>query len=110
MLRPSIPRLVLGERLLELLHDGVGIATGLAHILGPLLLQRLDSELLNRLIDKLPIPYREILVLREIEDLSYREIADILVLPIGTVMSRLARARERLQRAARGSIAPRLVK
>ncbi len=75
-----------------------------------LLLQRLDSELLNRLIDKLPTPYREILVLREIEDLSYREIADILVLPIGTVMSRLARARERLQRAARGSIAPRLVK
>ena len=75
-----------------------------------LLLQRLDSELLNRLIDKLPTPYREILVLREIEDLSYREIADILVLPIGTVMSRLARARERLQRAARGNIAPRLVK
>ena len=75
-----------------------------------LLLQRLDSELLNRLIDKLPTPYREILVLREIEDLSYREIAEILALPIGTVMSRLARAREKLQLAARGSVAPRLVK
>jgi RNA polymerase sigma-70 factor (ECF subfamily) len=75
-----------------------------------LLLQRLDSELLNRLIDKLPSPYREILVLREIEDLSYREIAEVLALPIGTVMSRLARARERLQRAAHGSVAPRLVK
>jgi RNA polymerase sigma-70 factor, ECF subfamily len=74
-----------------------------------LLLQRLDSELLNRLIDKLPTPYREILVLREIEDLSYREIAELLALPIGTVMSRLARARERLQRAARGSVTPRLV-
>jgi RNA polymerase sigma-70 factor (ECF subfamily) len=75
-----------------------------------LLLQRLDSELLNRLIDKLPSPFREILVLREIEELSYREIAEVLTLPIGTVMSRLARARERLQRAALGSVAPRLVK
>jgi RNA polymerase sigma-70 factor (ECF subfamily) len=75
-----------------------------------LLLQRLDGELLNRLIDRLATPYREILVLREIEDLSYREIAEILALPIGTVMSRLARAREKLQRAARGSVSPRLVK
>jgi RNA polymerase sigma-70 factor, ECF subfamily len=75
-----------------------------------LLLQRLDSELLNRLIDQLATPYREILVLREIEDLSYREIAEVLALPIGTVMSRLARAREKLQRAARGSVTPRLVK
>jgi RNA polymerase sigma-70 factor, ECF subfamily len=75
-----------------------------------LLLQRLDSELLNRLIGQLPTPYREILVLREIEDLSYREIAEVLALPIGTVMSRLARAREKLQRAARGSVTPRLVK
>jgi len=75
-----------------------------------LLLQRLDSELLNRLIGQLATPYREILVLREIEDLSYREIAEVLALPIGTVMSRLARAREKLQRAARGSVAPRLVK
>ena len=75
-----------------------------------LLLQRLDSELLNRLIDNLLTPYREILVLREIEELSYREIADVLALPIGTVMSRLARAREKLQCAARGSVTPRLVK
>jgi RNA polymerase sigma-70 factor (ECF subfamily) len=74
------------------------------------LLQRLDSELLNRLIDQLATPYREILVLREIEDLSYREIAEVLALPIGTVMSRLARARAKLQRAARGSVTPRLVK
>jgi RNA polymerase sigma-70 factor (ECF subfamily) len=75
-----------------------------------LLLQRLDSELLNRLIDKLPTPYREVLILREIEELSYRQIADVLALPIGTVMSRLARAREKLQRAARGCVTPRLAK
>jgi RNA polymerase sigma-70 factor (ECF subfamily) len=66
-----------------------------------LLLQRLDAEHLNSLIARLPPLYREILVLREIEDLSYREIAEVLDLPVGTVMSRLARARQRLQRAWR---------
>ncbi len=47
----------------------------------------------------LPSEFREALVLREIEDLSYREIADVLNVPIGTVMSRLARGRAMLQRA-----------
>jgi RNA polymerase sigma-70 factor (ECF subfamily) len=47
----------------------------------------------------LPQEFREALVLREIEDLSYREIADVLQVPIGTVMSRLARGRAQLQRA-----------
>jgi len=47
----------------------------------------------------LPTEYRETLVLRELEDLSYREIADVLGVPIGTVMSRLARGRALLQRA-----------
>jgi RNA polymerase sigma-70 factor (ECF subfamily) len=47
----------------------------------------------------LPAEFRETLVLREIEDLSYREIADVLGVPIGTVMSRLARGRALLQRA-----------
>ena len=47
----------------------------------------------------LPSEFREVLVLREIEDLSYREIADVLNVPIGTVMSRLARGRAMLQRA-----------
>jgi RNA polymerase sigma-70 factor, ECF subfamily len=68
-----------------------------------LLMERLDTNILNSLIDKLPPLYREILVLREIEELSYREIAEVLALPIGTVMSRLARARQRLQRAWRSS-------
>ncbi len=47
----------------------------------------------------LPVEFRETLVLREIEDLSYREIADVQQVPIGTVMSRLARGRALLQRA-----------
>lgn len=52
---------------------------------------------LNAAIARLPLDYREVLVLREIEDLSYREIAEIAGVPIGTVMSRLARAREALR-------------
>jgi RNA polymerase sigma factor (sigma-70 family) len=47
----------------------------------------------------LPTEFREALVLREVEDLSYREIADVMQVPIGTVMSRLARGRSLLQRA-----------
>lgn len=73
-----------------------------------LLLERLDSELLTSLIGKLPPLFREVLVLREIEELSYRDIAEVLALPVGTVMSRLARARQRLQRAYRGSGTARL--
>jgi RNA polymerase sigma-70 factor, ECF subfamily len=65
------------------------------------LLQRLDEATLTALIEALPPLFREIVVLREIEELSYKEIAEILEVPIGTVMSRLARARQRLQEAWR---------
>jgi RNA polymerase sigma factor (sigma-70 family) len=60
------------------------------------LLHRRDAELLNRLIEELPPDYRAVLILREMEDLSYREIAEVVGVPIGTVMSRLARARSLL--------------
>lgn len=56
-----------------------------------------DSEALRGALDDLPIEFREVVVLREFEDLSYKEIATIADIPIGTVMSRLARARSRLQ-------------
>ena len=52
-------------------------------------------------LESLPAEFREVLVLREIEDFSYREIARIVGVPVGTVMSRLARARERLRVAIR---------
>lgn len=57
-----------------------------------------EAEAVQAAIEGLPIEYREIIVLREIEELSYKEIAAITELPIGTVMSRLARARSRLGR------------
>ena len=62
------------------------------------LLQGADAQLLRDALEKLPVEFREILVLREMEGMSYREIADLAHIPVGTVMSRLARGRERLQR------------
>jgi len=61
------------------------------------LLRRADAELLRQGFATLPVPFREVMVLREIEGLAYKEIAAIADIPIGTVMSRLARARRHLQ-------------
>jgi RNA polymerase sigma factor (sigma-70 family) len=58
-----------------------------------------DRHLLREALDALPAEFREALVLRELEGFSYKEIADIADVPLGTVMSRLARARERLQQS-----------
>jgi RNA polymerase sigma factor (sigma-70 family) len=62
-----------------------------------MLLQNADRETLRAALEDLPVEFREAIVLREMEGLSYKEIADIAGVPIGTVMSRLARARKRLQ-------------
>jgi RNA polymerase sigma factor (sigma-70 family) len=62
-------------------------------------LHRLETATVRRLVDALPDPYRETFVLRELNDLSYREIADVIGAPVGTVMSRLARARSLLRDA-----------
>lgn len=61
-----------------------------------LLIAKADAEILHRAIAALPVQFREVLVLREIEGLGYREIAQIASIPVGTVMSRLARARSLL--------------
>ena len=58
-----------------------------------------DRQAVHEMIGALPADFREVLVLRELNDLSYREIADIAGIPIGTVMSRLARARDLLRKA-----------
>jgi RNA polymerase sigma factor (sigma-70 family) len=56
-----------------------------------------EARTLDELMQALPTEFREVLILREIEDLSYREIAEVIGTPIGTVMSRLARARAALK-------------
>lgn len=61
-----------------------------------LLLQRQTVDEVRMAIDQLPLDFREAIVLRELEGLSYKEIAEVTGSPIGTVMSRLARGRERL--------------
>jgi RNA polymerase sigma-70 factor, ECF subfamily len=56
-------------------------------------LESIESDTLARLMEELPDEYREVLLLREVEELSYKEIASVISVPIGTVMSRLSRAR-----------------
>jgi RNA polymerase sigma factor (sigma-70 family) len=70
-----------------------------SHALNPeaRLLLNANSERLHQALEQLPVEYREVIILRELEELSYKEIADIAGIPLGTVMSRLARARKRLQ-------------
>jgi RNA polymerase sigma-70 factor (ECF subfamily) len=63
------------------------------------LLRKLDAETIRGLVAALPDAFREVLVLREVDDLSYREIAAIVSSPVGTVMSRLARGRAMLREA-----------
>jgi RNA polymerase sigma-70 factor (ECF subfamily) len=66
-----------------------------------LAVRRDDAQLVNRALEQLPVEYREVLVLRELEEMSYRDIASVAGIPIGTVMSRLARGRQLLHRSAR---------
>jgi RNA polymerase sigma-70 factor (ECF subfamily) len=61
--------------------------------------RKLDAQAIQRLVTALPDAFREVIVLREIEDLSYREIAEVVSAPVGTVMSRLARGRAILREA-----------
>jgi RNA polymerase sigma-70 factor (ECF subfamily) len=72
------------------------------------LARTLDRRMLNEAIAALPVQFREVLVLRELEDLAYRDIARIAGIPIGTVMSRLARARRLLAESMRVAAMPRL--
>ena len=83
--------------------DTVGLDDGLIDLIpsdedGPEVLaaRSFDRRMLNEAIAGLPVQFREVLILRELEDLSYKDIARIADVPIGTVMSRLARARRLL--------------
>ena len=59
--------------------------------------REINGEILRQALERLPAEYREAVVLHEIEGLAYREISSVAGIPIGTVMSRLSRARERLR-------------
>jgi RNA polymerase sigma-70 factor (ECF subfamily) len=62
-----------------------------------ILLQRSDGQLVQQALEQLPVAYREVLLLCEVEEMSYSEIAATLAIPMGTVMSRLSRARGALR-------------
>ena len=64
-----------------------------------ILMNRSSSQLVQRAIDDLPVHYRQTLLLCEVEKMSYQEIAEVLSIPIGTVMSRLARARKSVRKS-----------
>jgi RNA polymerase sigma-70 factor (ECF subfamily) len=72
------------------------------------LLRRREAETVCAVIENLPEPFRETLVLRELEELSYKEIAALTAAPIGTVMSRLARARQMLSEMLMPADAPKV--
>jgi RNA polymerase sigma-70 factor (ECF subfamily) len=63
-----------------------------------LVLKSDDREMLKEALEELPVEFREVVVLRDLEELSYKQVAEVANIPLGTVMSRLARARERLKR------------
>jgi RNA polymerase sigma-70 factor (ECF subfamily) len=64
-----------------------------------LLIERANQQLVQQAMEALPLPFREILLLCEVEEMSYQEISEALAIPIGTVMSRLSRARKALRGA-----------
>jgi RNA polymerase sigma-70 factor (ECF subfamily) len=64
-----------------------------------ILMNRSNSQLVQSAINDLPVHYREALLLCDVEEMSYQEIAEILSIPIGTVMSRLARARKAVRKS-----------
>jgi RNA polymerase sigma-70 factor (ECF subfamily) len=69
-----------------------------------LLLQKASNQLVRQAIEELPAEFREVIVLRELEGLSYKQIADVTEIPVGTVMSRLARGRKRLEQSLSQSL------
>lgn len=66
-----------------------------------ILLEKLDSQLIHKALDQLPVVYREALLLCDFEEMSYQEISATLGAPVGTVMSRLSRARKALRENVR---------
>jgi RNA polymerase sigma-70 factor, ECF subfamily len=73
-----------------------------------ILLQRSDGQLVQQALEQLPVAYREVLLLCEVEEMSYQEISATLAIPMGTVMSRLSRARKALRGGLQQQFAKRM--
>jgi RNA polymerase sigma-70 factor (ECF subfamily) len=71
-----------------------------------ILIERSSNELMQRAIDELPVHFREVILLCEVEEMSYQEIAETISIPIGTVMSRLSRARRMLRDSLQRQLRP----
>lgn len=71
-----------------------------------ILIDRSSEQVLQQAIEELPVMYREVLLLCEVEEMSYQEMANALAIPIGTVMSRLSRARRQLQEIVKRKLSP----
>lgn len=84
----------LGKELDETSHDEPASGADTPEVV---LLRSAQARQLNQAVEALPVEFREVFLLREMEGLSYKEIADVAGVPIGTVMSRLSRARQHLQ-------------
>jgi RNA polymerase sigma-70 factor (ECF subfamily) len=89
--RPPEKTVEMTENILEIEDSSVSVVA-----VNPLFA---DANAVRRAIAELPLDFREIVILREMEGLSYKEIAELAEVPIGTVMSRLARARKLLQKS-----------
>lgn len=79
------------------LEDGDAVLPAERETPETILLDRATREMLQAAIEELPVAYREVLLLCEVEEMSYQEIAATVAIPLGTVMSRLARARRRVR-------------
>ena len=98
--RPAEASLALDDNLDEIDRNATVLesnAAGLGRSPETQLIESRATQQLNALIEKLPAHYREVVILRELEEMSYHEIAEVVGVPIGTVMSRLARGRQVLQ-------------
>ena len=61
------------------------------------MLARADLQLVQNALERLPVSFREVILLCDVEEMSYREMAETLLIPVGTVMSRLSRARKAMR-------------
>lgn len=103
--RPAVSTMVFDEQVHSPSGHGRYTSSG-GLLLGPedLLQQKQEQRQVQTWLEELPMEFREVMVLRELEGLSYKEIGEIAAIPIGTVMSRLSRARDLLQKRLNGAL------